>query len=353
MSRKEVPNLAAMIGTPKARLKVVTRHIPEPGPNELLVRNYAIAANPGDWKMQDYTLFVEKFPNVLGTDVCGVIIETGSLVTQFKNGDRVAGFAAVIYNQEIDHGAWQTYTLLRDLATLKIPDSMLFENGAIFPTAFATAGMGLFVDLGIPRPTGTPSKFSAVSHESGLLIWGASSCVGSAAVQIASTLGLKIFATASPKHHSWIKSLGATVVFDYHDSDVVEKIIEAASTEGTPIKFAFDSISEGDTLDLCPAVMKSYDGTDGKLAIVLPWLEEKSKPSGVEISMTLAYRHGTDQTEFGAWFFNEWLEKAVETGTVIACPEIELVEGGIAQAQNVLDMLKSGVSGKKLVLEVK
>jgi NADPH:quinone reductase-like Zn-dependent oxidoreductase len=88
-----------------------------------------VAANPVDWKIQDYGFPINKFPTVLGSDSCGVIVAIGNSVTKFKVRDRVAGFAGVIYNQDINHGAFQSYTLLRDIATTKIPDNMSFEEG--------------------------------------------------------------------------------------------------------------------------------------------------------------------------------------------------------------------------------
>lgn len=36
--------------------------------------------------------------------------------------------------------------------------SMSFEEGAILPMAIATAGVGIFLDLGIPRPTVTEKQ---------------------------------------------------------------------------------------------------------------------------------------------------------------------------------------------------
>tara|TARA_R110002060_G_scaffold5198_2_gene8099 strand:- start:241 stop:405 length:165 start_codon:yes stop_codon:yes gene_type:complete len=52
----------------------------------------------------------------------------------------VTGFAGVIYLQDINHGAFQTFTVLKDIATSKIPDSMSFEEGSVFPMAIATSG---------------------------------------------------------------------------------------------------------------------------------------------------------------------------------------------------------------------
>ncbi|TVY68983.1 Dehydrogenase azaJ [Lachnellula suecica] len=338
-------NLAAVLEAPASRLKTVSRPIPSPGSDELVVRNYAIAANPVDWKIQDYGFAINKFPTVLGSDGCGVVTAVGSSVTKFKVGDRVTGFAGVIYNSDINHGAWQTYTILREIATMKIPDSMSYEEGCVFPMAMATSAVALFANLGIPRPTG-----NVAPQESGFLVWGASSSVGSSAVQLARNLGFKVFATASPAHHQYLRSLGAFEVFDYRDPAVVDKIAASAKSSGTPIKFGFDTVGEGAAAKQSADVLSTSGGAGGKLVLVLEWSESDPQPEGIEILKTMAFRLATDQAELGAWFFNEYLPNALANGSIVPAPRIEVAGKGIEAAQDVLDRLKAGVSGKKLVV---
>ncbi|PMD45681.1 GroES-like protein [Hyaloscypha variabilis F] len=317
----------------KLDLKFIDRPIPKPGPNELVVRNHAVAANPIDWKIQDYGYEVDTYPTVLGSDSCGVVVAIGEGVTKFKVGDRVTGFAGVIYNNDINHGAWQTYTVLRDIATTQIPDNMSFEEGSVFPMAMATSVIALH------------------SQESGLLIWGASSSVGISALQLARNLGFKVFATASPTHYQTLKSLGAFEVFDYHDSSVVDKIVAAAKSAGAPISLGFDTITEGTTVKQAADVLAASGGKGGKLVLVLEW-PEGEKVDSIEVSQTGATRTGRDQVELGKWFFNEYLEKSLANGSIVSAPKIEVVAGGIKAAQGVFDKLKAGVSGKKLVVTV-
>jgi len=83
-------NSAAWITESKGKpLKVDSAPMPEPGPNDVVVKNHAVAINPVDWKIQDSGYFVTKYPNVLGTDVAGEIVQVGSEVKDFKKGDRV------------------------------------------------------------------------------------------------------------------------------------------------------------------------------------------------------------------------------------------------------------------------
>lgn len=83
-------NSAAWITKSQGKpLNVSEAPLPKPGPNEVVVKNQAIAINPVDWKVQDYGLFISKYPSILGTDVAGEIHEVGSEVKNFKKGDRV------------------------------------------------------------------------------------------------------------------------------------------------------------------------------------------------------------------------------------------------------------------------
>lgn len=342
----QVENVAAVIPAQGARLEIQKRPVPTPGEGEILVRNHAIAANPVDWKIQDYGLFVETYPSVLGSDVAGEVVSVGSGVTHFVKSDRVAGFSGVIYNDKIDHGAWQTYTILPELGSFKVPQSMSFEKASVFPMGMATAAVALFEVLGISREQQSPDAKEA------LIIWGASSSVGASAVQIARIQGWKVYATASPKHHSWLKDIGAIDVLDYKDPDVASKMGQVIKSAGFYAKKAFDPISEGSSLDIVPEALKAAGGEGGRIATVLWRPEGKELPQGVEISLTVAMRHAQDLKDLGRWFFNNWLEKHVASGEVTPVPKLEIVPGGVAVAQKVFDELKKGVSGKKLVVQV-
>ncbi|KAL8851973.1 MAG: hypothetical protein Q9221_003184 [Calogaya cf. arnoldii] len=335
-------NTAAVIPEAKARLQVQDRPISQPQGSEVLVKNVAIATNPVDWKIQDNGMFITKYPNVLGSDISGTVEATGPEVKRFNKGDRVTGFANSISNQDPNHGAFQQYTLLNDNATAKIPDSMSFEEGAILPMAIATAGVGIFLNLGIPRPTGTQKQ------SGGFLVWGASSSVGSAAVQIARSLGYTVYAVASPHHHSKTREYGASHVFDYNDSNVLANIANAAKGSGDTINLAYDAISENGTSEKVASVLEQQGG--GKLVITLPFPETAKKPDNVEISSTFAARINTDSKEFGAWLFNDFLEKSLVDKTFVPSPGIEKVDGGIASVQKALDLHRKGLSGKKLVI---
>ena len=82
-------NKAAWLDEKGAPFRVGDAPMPSPGPNEITIRNRAVAINPLDWHMQDWGVFITQWPAILGCDVAGEVWELGSEVTRFKKGDRV------------------------------------------------------------------------------------------------------------------------------------------------------------------------------------------------------------------------------------------------------------------------
>ena len=354
-SRKH--NRAAVLDAPHARIALTSRPIPTPGANEVLVHNHAIASNPVDWKMQDYNLFISNYPIVLGSDVSGTVSAVGASVTDISPGDRVCGFAAVICNSNIDHGAFQDYTILYDYATLRLPPTVSFEQGAVLPMAVVTAALGLFVNLGIPTPN-SPSWAHSVDTGTAILVWGGASSVGTLVIQMGKKLGLTVIATASPKHHTYLKSLGADLVYDYTSSEVIKDILHDVKESGVRITYAYDCVSAGDTFSQCSELLADKvsnhkkHGDQRKLALVLPWPEGLTKPNDVEVSPVAAMDLVGQRIDLSRWLFREWLPSALADESIVPSPPIEIVEGGLENTQGMLDRHKAGVSGKKLVLQV-
>lgn len=79
--------------------KIGPADVPKAGPDQLVIKNHALAINPVDWKIQSYGFLVEKFPMILGCDVAGEVYEVGSNVKDFKVGDRVTGYVIAAYVQ--------------------------------------------------------------------------------------------------------------------------------------------------------------------------------------------------------------------------------------------------------------
>ncbi|TGO87053.1 hypothetical protein BPOR_0254g00030 [Botrytis porri] len=110
-----------------------------------------------------------------GCECSGIVTKTGSRVTNFAKGDRIAGIAA-------SQGVYSSRALLDSSAAFKINHDISFEVGASIPVAFCTAYYGLN-DIGRLLPEDT------------VLIHGGSSAFGQAAINLAQTMGVKVFVT--------------------------------------------------------------------------------------------------------------------------------------------------------------
>ncbi len=199
--------------------------MPEPGENEILVRNRAIAINPVDWILQDNAIFPWlDYPAILGSDVAGELAAIGSGVTDFKVGDRVLGQSVGATTNRPTHGAFQTFSLIMANMAAPIPASMAYEDASVIPLGLGTAACGLFQKdhLGLHHPSLSP-------HQTGetVLVWGGSSSVGCNAIQLAVAAGYDCVTTASPRNRQFLTDLGASHVFDHADPGVIEAIVEA------------------------------------------------------------------------------------------------------------------------------
>lgn len=73
------------------------------------------------------------------------------------------------------------------------------------------------------------------ADKKGMLVCGDASSIGSAAVQVAKSMGLSVYVTASKKHHEYLKGLGARKVFDYSGENVVESFLKAGKEDGVTL----------------------------------------------------------------------------------------------------------------------
>jgi NADPH:quinone reductase-like Zn-dependent oxidoreductase len=340
-------HLAAILPSKGSPLTVGNRPTPTPGPTELLIEVKSIALNPIDWHQRDSGFALASYPAVVGSDVAGIVLSAGSSIPADapKPGTRVSAFAPCFFVQGApNYGALQTRVLVPAANAVPLPERMSFNEASLLPMAVATAWSGWY-SIGLPRKTA-----HAESDKKGMLVWGGASSIGSAAVQIAKLMGFSVYATASEKHHAYIKSLGARSVFDYKSQDVGGSIVRAARQDGVTIQVGFDAVG---ALESCMEILDEFKGQGtAKLASAIPLSEDSPKMDGVEVKFVAASTDEKERTEFFHFIFNIWLKEKLEKGEFVPSPKIQVVEGGLESAQKALDELKKGVSGVKLVLEV-
>jgi len=179
---------------------------PVPGDGEVLVRIHATTVNRTDcgWRA-GHPFFARYFTGwrrprrrILGGELAGVVEAVGPGVGEFAAGDRVFG--------DIGFGAHAAFAIVREdrpLATM--PAGATFEEAAAVCDGFILASTCL-----------RPARLEPGRR---VLIYGASGSIGSAAVQIARSLGADVTAVCDTKHVELARSLGADRVIDYTQED--------------------------------------------------------------------------------------------------------------------------------------
>jgi len=183
---------------------------PRPGPGQVLVQMHAIGVNPGTYA------YKPALPYTPGNDGAGVVEEVGPDVNEFKPGDRVYIAGSV-------SGAYAEFALCRTEQVHPLPANVSFAQGAAIGTPYATAYRGLF-----QRAEAKPGET--------VLVHGASGGVGTAALQLARSRGLRVFGTAgSDEGRKLAREQGAHEVFDHRVPDHFEQIMKATDGRGVDV----------------------------------------------------------------------------------------------------------------------
>ena len=237
-------------------------------------------------------------------------------------------------------GTFQEYVLALGVTTVPIPDSLSFESAAVIPLAFSTAAAGLYEKdmLALPYPSSTSRENEVI------FVWGGSSSVGSAVIQLAQASGYQVFVAAGSKNREYVIELGvsAEAVFDHSDKGVIEKV--AAALNGKKLVGIFDCITNDDTKRACRGIAKA--GGIDSVTGVLP--SDASAQDGVTYKSVRAITIWF--SEVAPALFAGYLQGALEKGTYLARPKPEVVGHGLEHVAGALNLQKAGVSAKKLVV---
>ncbi|KAF2001629.1 GroES-like protein [Amniculicola lignicola CBS 123094] len=328
-------------------LEIKEAEMPKAGANEVVVKNHAAAINPVDWKIQDYGIFLQKYPNILGTDVAGEVHEVGEGVMHVKKGDRVLGHAFSLITNAPRNGAFQTYTVLNSTVVSKIPSSLSYTAAAVLPLSISTASLTLFqkgaLGLTPPSSASAPPKENAGKS---VLVWGGSSSVGASAIQLAAGAGLKVVSVAGKSNIAAVKTLGAAAVFDHTSPTLTDDILKAL--EGTTFAGVSDCIGSPES---AAAWTPIYKKLGGKYGSVIP--DAKGLPEGIGGTSVFAPMVALKEGYVGAAIWAKFVPEALEKGTLKAKPDAIVVEGkGLEDVQKGLDRQKKGVSFRKVVVEL-
>ena len=151
--------------------------IPVVGDGQVLIRVKAVGINPIETYIRTGKYGPMKFPYTPGNDSAGLVEGVGAGVTHIQPRDRV-------YTSKTLSGSYAELTLCDAQYVHRLPDRVTFQQGAGVGTPGGTAFRGLF-----QRGRGIPSET--------VLIHGATGGVGTSAVQLVRSAGMKVVGTAS------------------------------------------------------------------------------------------------------------------------------------------------------------
>lgn len=174
---------------------------PQPTDQQLLLKVLAAGVNPIDAKIREGSSFVcEKLtlPSGLGFELCGEVVQLGNHVHGFQIGDMVFGTVGRYFHP----CAYAEYVAVNvDDVVLTPQDVDPIQAGAM-PIAGTTAWQALHTH-------------GQVKAKQRVLIHAAAGGVGHLAVQLAKQAGAYVVATASARHHDFLKQYGVNELIDY------------------------------------------------------------------------------------------------------------------------------------------
>lgn len=193
--------------------------------------------------------------------------------------------------------------------------------------------------------------------------------MGSNAIRLAWAAGYEVLSTASPKNFEYLKSLGASKVFDYKEADTVARIIEAL--RGSTCAGAL-AIGAG-SLEACIDIVAAVSGRKIVSQATVP-VDMKDVPKSmvgflrvmagliwwsVSVGLKAMFKRvstkfiwGTDlmENEIGPRIYHDFLPGALAKGQYQAKPDPVIAGTGLESIQEGIEVCKKGVSAAKVVV---
>jgi acryloyl-coenzyme A reductase len=231
---------AAQLKAIKSPLENVEVPVPEPGPEEVLIKQKMTGICYRDILTQDGYLPRVRLPIIPGHEISGIIVSTGVDVKNFRVGDRVA---SLIYEPcgkceyclsgrenlckdkktfgESIEGAYAPFVKVNERSLVKVPDGVSEEGSVI---AACVTGM-LYHALAVE---------GKIEPGQTVLITGAGGGIGAHAVEISKALGAKVIAeTSSEWKREKLLEMGTDHVVSSRDD--FEKDVKKITGQGVDL----------------------------------------------------------------------------------------------------------------------
>jgi len=193
-----------------------TRAVPQPGPDEILVKVLAAGVNRPD--VAQRAGFYPPPPgasDLPGLEIAGEVIAVGNNAKRHKIGDKVMSL--------VSGGGYAQYCIAQDAQAMAVPPALSIQEAGALPETLMTVWHNVF-ERGALKPGET------------LLIHGGSSGIGTMAIQLAKAFGSKVIVTVggADKAEACLK-LGATRAINYKNEDFVAEVKAATGGAGADV----------------------------------------------------------------------------------------------------------------------
>ena len=197
-------------------LKLSSQLVPEPGPDEVLIRVKAAGVNRPDI-MQRKGLYPPPpgATDVPGLEVSGTVVMVGKNVTGLKLDSKVCALVSC--------GGYAEYCLASASICLPVPKNISLQHAAGIPETFFTVWTNVF------------EKGQLKSGET-LLVHGGSSGIGTTSIQLGKAFGATVYTTAGTQEKcEYCKNLGADAAINYNENDFEAEIKTLTENRGVDV----------------------------------------------------------------------------------------------------------------------
>ena len=223
-------------------LQLTERPIPEAGKGELLIRVHAAGINrPDVLQRMGFYPVPPGASDLPGLEVAGEIVSGDLAGTDFQVGDKVCAL--------VQGGGYAEYCVAPVLQCLPIPHGLTMIEAASLPETFFTVWSNVF-------------DRARLTEGESLLVQGGTSGIGVTAIQIASALGHRVFATAGTEEKCRAtEGLGAERGINYKTEQFSAVVKEL--TGGRGVDVILDMVAGG-------YIPQEVDclADDGRIAII-------------------------------------------------------------------------------------
>jgi NADPH2:quinone reductase len=198
------------------RLEIADIPKPTPKAGEILLKVAAAGINHADLAQAK-----GMYPpppgasETLGMEASGEIIELGASVTDWRVGDKVCAL--------MPGGGYAEYAAVSAKSVLPVPKGVSLIDAAGLPEVYFTVWTNVF-------------DSARLKEGETVLVHGASSGIGTAAIQLCAALGHTVFTTAGSKEKcTACEKLGAIRAINYREEDFVEIVKTETGGKGVDV----------------------------------------------------------------------------------------------------------------------